>query len=508
MKDPVRSPDRRGDKVKETNALVSVGWAYMESKLPREAIRFFQLVLEENPGQEYPSRTTLLSNIAACYNMLGQYATAESYARKAVRLSRERGNLSDLANALNILARSFHQRGNTSAAIVHLKEAALVREKVSDPGMLASDYLELSSVYGKTGKYGEALLYAKKAEAISYVNKNDLKLAASYEALARGFEESGDLPNAVKYYKKLKSHQDSTGNGRYEESLAELKVKYDTERKEGENLRLQQEVLKAKLDLANKQKWNVLLSGLAFLAFITAGFIYLFLRNRFRSRTAIQVVREEKRRVESILETEESERRRIAADLHDGVCQMLAAASLQIDLQRRDRPEDPGLKKTYEILELTRREVRSVSHQMTPELLLEHGLANAISEGVSQLNSASSGTHFNFFQDMRGEIPDGSISVVLYRAFQELTLNILKHAHASMAEISLISDDTEVLLMVEDNGRGSLPDTDSNKLGILNLRSRVKALDGVFHIDSKPGAGTTIVLKFILTNAGPKSVKE
>lgn len=168
----------------ETGALISIGWAYMEDGKPAEAIRFFNEVLRLNPGEAYNNRALVICNIAACYNIMGDYKQAEKFALQGIAEARRLNTLTDLANGLNILGRSYYQQGKTTQAIEVLKEASQVREKVADPSMQASDYLELASLFLKIQQPGVAVFWAKKAEALSVQHSNSLKIVGAYEVLA------------------------------------------------------------------------------------------------------------------------------------------------------------------------------------------------------------------------------------------------------------------------------------------------------------------------------------
>lgn len=489
----IKIAEQKKDYSSKTGAMISIGWAYMEDSKPQQAIKVFFDVLQLNPHKTYNNRATVLCNIASCYNMLSNYKAATKYAEMGIESARASGSNVDLANGLNILARSKYQQGKFNEAILYLKQASTAREKVEDPSMLASDYLELADVYHKINQPQQAILYAKKAEAISYVNKIDLKLANAYEALANGFQATGDYKNATKYYQKLLAHRDSTGTGNYSKALAELQVKFATEKKISENLKLKKQNLENNLSLSNKQKWLIIL--LASLVVLTASGLYLFYltRSRYRTRLALEQLNEQRNRTLAIMQTEENERRRIAGDLHDGVCQILAAASLQL---KNAAGSENVLAKVDALLDQAAQEVRGVSHQMTPELLLHFGLSNAIAQSVARLNEANAQTKFTVFEHVEFEDIDDMLAVVLYRAFQELTNNVLKHAQASEVNVHLVINSDEALLMVEDDGQGFDQQLLKPGLGLKNLESRIKLYEGIFEIDTTLGKGTTSILKF------------
>lgn len=486
--------ERKQDFVNRNGVLISIGWAYMEDGKPKQAIGFFNEVLLLNPKADYPNRATVLCNIASCYNMLGNYKLAAEKALLGIQSARKTSSMTDLANGLNILARSYYQRGKFTAAIDHLHEASKVRMHVQDPAMLASDYLELADVYLMIHQTQQAVHYAKKAEAISFGNKIDLKLQAAYETLANSYRKLGDYKNAALYFKKLISLKERISTGNYSKALAELQVKYDSEKKTSENLRLKKENLENKLNISNKQRWlTILIAGL--LLVVASGiYVYFLIQNKYKAKRAEEKVIEQRQRAVAILETEENERRRIAGDLHDGVCQTLAAISFQLKKAVKDGND---FERVDVLIGRAGDEVRTISHQMTPELLRQVGLVKAIRYGVDQLNEAESGIHFSFYNHVEFENINEVLGVVVYRSFQELINNVLKHAKARNVSIQLIISEDEVLLMVEDDGKGFDKNNGKYGLGLSNLESRIKIFDGNLTLDSTTNKGTTAILKLI-----------
>ncbi|MGZ5246272.1 MAG: tetratricopeptide repeat-containing sensor histidine kinase [Flavitalea sp.] len=484
--------EERKDYQSKTSILISIGWAYMEDGKSKDAIRFFEEVLRLNPSESYASRPLLLCNIAACYNATADYKQAEKYAIQGIAAARRMMNNSDLANGLNILGRSYQQQGLISKAITCLKEAAIVREKVADPSMLASDYLQLADLYMINKRPALALQWAKKAEAISTQQGNELKLAGVYQSLSAIYTETGDFKRASIYLRKEISHRDRLERDQYNRELAQMRVQFETQKKTAENLQLKKENLEAKLKNSDQQKWMVLL-GTGIILLIASG-IYAskLMKSRYRTRLAMAKLNEQKQRTIAIMEAEEKERRRIAGDLHDGVGQMLAAASIQLEKAKKGLLP---LDKVDEMIRSAGVEVRNISHQVTPELLLHHGLVKALELEVDRLNDAQDQTSFSLYTHIELPLNDEMLSLTLYRCFQELCVNILKHAKATEVNIHLNLHSEEIQLMLEDNGVGFEPGKQYDGLGIRNMKSRVALYEGVLLVDSMPGKGTTSMIK-------------
>ncbi len=486
----LKQSEKNKDVAGRAGALVSIGWAYMEDNKPSEAISFFMEILKIKSSDQYLNKATVLNNIAACYNILGKYQNAANYAQMGVKEARGMNSLVDLANGLNILAGAIYQQGKVKQALSYLSEASKVREKVGDPAMLASDYMELSDIYRKSRQFAPSIAYARKAVALSIKNNINLKLESAYSTLATSLEDAGQYKLAAIYYKKLLAYKDSANNAANNKAMAELLVKYNTQKKTTENLQLKQDNLSARLRLISKQRWLTITISIAVLIILSSIFLYIFIRSRYKTRLVQQQIAEQKNRTLAVLETEENERKRIAADLHDGVCQMLATVSVQL------KRTIPSIDTAQHLLEQAAEEVRAVSHRMTPELLKHYGLAKAIEESLLRLNSSNSLTTFVFYNNAELEGIEELLQVIIFRAFQELINNIIKHARATEVNVHLTVNEENVILLIEDNGVGFSAGNNHAGLGLKSLMNRVNAFDGVLTIDSMLGKGTTVILTF------------
>lgn len=497
--------EKRNDQSTKIGTLISIGWAYMEDGKPNEAIRFFNEVLRLYPSADYENRAVLLCNIASCYNTLGNFKLAEFYAQEAITSARSKQSNTELANGLNILARSYYNQGKLQKAITFLKEAALAREKVADPSMLASDYLELSDVYSKNGQLAEAITWAKKAETLSAQYAITLKLLNAYKVLSSAYEQMGDNKNAFLYLKKLQSRKDSLADDRYNQAFAQMQVQFETQKKTAENLQLKKENLETKLRISNQQRWLVALAAGLVLLIASGIYVSKLMKSRYNTRLAIEQLNEQKKRTLAVMEAEEKERRRIGGDLHDGVGQILSAASLQLNKAKKGQLP---LDKVHELIDQAYTEVRNLSHQVTPELLLHYGLVNALEQAVNRWNDGSDKPVFTLFTHIEEPLTHEMASLTLYRCFQELCTNVVKHAQASQVTVQLNTTKEEIELLVEDDGLGFTANKGGYGLGLKNIESRIALFDGELLVDSTPGKGTTIMVKIqraALFNNTPKT---
>jgi signal transduction histidine kinase len=196
----------------------------------------------------------------------------------------------------------------------------------------------------------------------------------------------------------------------------------------------------------------------------------------------------------AVLDAQEVERRRIAESLHNGLGQLLYAAQLHLDQMLTLTDADAfasAHRKTVELLKTAISQTRTLSHELIPTILEDFGLAVALREICRDYSSPS--LHLTCLADNLPPLPPG-LALALYRMAQELANNIMKHAHATEATLSLASRAGWLELQARDNGRGF--DTTQvptrGGMGLKALRDRVKLLNGQFRISSSPGNGTMV----------------
>ena len=204
----------------------------------------------------------------------------------------------------------------------------------------------------------------------------------------------------------------------------------------------------------------------------------------------------------AMLEGQESERRRLAKDIHDGIGPLLSALRLNIENVHSRIPQgDPKLEKSIEnvaeLLHTISQEIRNVSHALMPSVLLDFGLVSAL-EILCQKADEGEQVHVNFFHSGQNKRLDQNTELSLYRIAQELLNNALKYARAQTINLQLIQHPDSILLMVEDDGVGfdkeELKKNLSEGIGLRNVQTRVKFLGGSFSLDAHPGRGVVATI--------------
>ena len=207
----------------------------------------------------------------------------------------------------------------------------------------------------------------------------------------------------------------------------------------------------------------------------------------------------QQQRTQAVLEAEERERIRIARDLHDGIGQTLAAARMTLgNFMSQKRIESPEIHSSLDLLEDSIKEIREISHNMMPSSLTKFGLSSALKQFTNKVNAAGK---LEIELQIVGfkERFDEKIELMLYRIIQEIISNIIRHAEAKRVNIELVRHDDELILIIEDDGRGfDTANTENHGIGLKNIATRVEYLNGNVNFDSSIGRGTSVVIEIPL----------
>ncbi|RZK44568.1 MAG: PAS domain-containing sensor histidine kinase [Hymenobacter sp.] len=200
------------------------------------------------------------------------------------------------------------------------------------------------------------------------------------------------------------------------------------------------------------------------------------------------------------MDAQETERKRIAENLHNGLGQLLYGIKLSLEQMSLDASpinleKLKKIKQTTDLLLIEAiAETRRLSHELTPMILEDFGLKEALSDVCEQLGRSHSlkiDCHFNgFFQRLARPI-----ATAIYRTVQELVMNVVRHAGASKATVEVEVTGKVVIISVTDNGKGFGEDYKSNGIGLKTIRNKVRLLGGKFTLTSGKDKGSTISIR-------------
>jgi signal transduction histidine kinase len=252
--------------------------------------------------------------------------------------------------------------------------------------------------------------------------------------------------------------------------------------------------------------WFLMLAALSAIGAVGATFKYRF--NQLEQRQAAQQAFSQQ-----LIESQEAERKRIAAELHDGLGQNLLVIknrALFGLLQPDDAPRAAAqLTDISTTVSQALDEVRQIAANLHPYQLDRLGLTKALTAMIRKVGEAAQLEIAIMLDDLDGVLPDGTLDAAgqinLYRIVQECLNNIVKHAAATEASVQLQRTPQSLNLTIRDNGRGFAPaavqsaSDGKGSFGLTGLAERARLLGATLSIESAPGAGTLITLTIPLS---------
>lgn len=349
------------------------------------------------------------------------------------------------------------------------------KKALNDTLALTINYFNLGQLYKSKRMYPQALDALQSClQYATQINYTDMQNSAVNE-IADLYGQMGDYKQSLFY---LKKHA-ILSTAKNSKTIDELQTKYEITQREDQ-------LLKQQFEITKRNYWMI---GIIVFVLLMLLIVFVFYKQaQLKQRNAA---------MQAIIETEESERRRIAQDLHDSVSQTMSAAKINLTVIGGELPfvsddQRKRFEKAINLVDYGFREVRTISHNMMPWALHKTGLAQVIKHFIENIENDT--IAINFYSKGFDAPFDDTIEIILYRVLQESVNNVMKHANASRLDISLIRDETNMSLTIEDNGLGfdaAKPEAYSG-MGLNNLRSRINFLKGKVELDSQVGRGTLV----------------
>jgi len=252
---------------------------------------------------------------------------------------------------------------------------------------------------------------------------------------------------------------------------------------------------------------NILLAGIVGMLLLSVALVVFFIvyQRKIFDQQRIRLAEEQAHQKELLtaaVEVQETERRRIARDLHDDIGSLLSATRLYLrqlkpdsSPEKRASIQNESLNILDEIIQNTRR----ITHDLLPPVLEKFGY-QAAAEDLCDRVAKSGGMKVLFTGDSSQRRLGEKQEIALYRVLQELVNNTLKHAKASQFEVSNIWQGDVFKFSYRDDGRGFNPNTvKSGGLGLKNIESRTSLVGG--HLDWKSAPGKGLEVNITLNNA-------
>jgi PAS domain S-box-containing protein len=199
----------------------------------------------------------------------------------------------------------------------------------------------------------------------------------------------------------------------------------------------------------------------------------------------------------AIIKTQEDERYEIGGELHDNVCQLLAASQMSLAMLKKTIPAAPSplFDQCKDQITMALDEIRNLSHRLAPAFFGDSTLKEAFERLFKNFNLEEEHEVVLYVdKKVLQHAISMDIQLTMYRILQEQLRNIMKYAKASIIEIDLIVFENKLKMKITDNGIGFIVKEVKNGIGISNMRRRAELFSGKFEIISSPSHGCTVVV--------------
>ncbi len=236
-------------------------------------------------------------------------------------------------------------------------------------------------------------------------------------------------------------------------------------------------------------------------------FIQGIWRDITEHKKAEQKLRDDRQQLRSLASeltlAEERERSRIAAELHDETIQTVSIAKMELEELRKsvhDKELDKKFEEIGNSLGKTIKDIRSLMFKVSSPIFEQFGFEEAVQDWLIEEIEKKHGIKTEFEDDGQRKPLDGDVSALLFRNVRELLINVVKHAHATKAKVSINKIDSKIKACVEDNGIGFDPGKVVDKavskggFGLFSVRQRLEQLGGNLEIKSEAGCGCCVIM--------------
>jgi signal transduction histidine kinase len=296
--------------------------------------------------------------------------------------------------------------------------------------------------------------------------------------LAKAYKGLNQPAKAFQYLEKVTEYQEKSGTQELTGNLAEWQLKYEDEKQ------------KTKIQTLENQKLTQTRNILSLVGLLALGIIAYVFWNNQKLRTKNREIEE------ALLKGQNIERKRVAQELHDNLSAKISGIRMRLEAIEPDFKAEKH-KQIYDSSVIALAEVytdvRLISHNLLPAELETKGLALALENLTTELNSLGK-THFSLKIGQTVGRFTSKIEYELFSVVLELSNNIMKHSEAANAIIALDKIDHQLVLSVGDNGKGIQEKVNESGMGMKNIRSRIENLRGKLQIINQEGVKVSITV--------------
>lgn len=438
-----------------------------------------------------------LNNLGIVYQKQQNYNKAiESFNAALANKNLKKQNIYSYARCVDNLAYTRFLNGDTTNVSKDLNYALHIRDSAENLAGTGISKSHLSEFYAAKTDTFKAIQFAKEAYNLAYQVKNNRDQLKTLKLLSKV-----DKSNASTYLKEYVHLSDSLKVEERKTRNKFTRLRYETDEYIQETQKLSQETQKL-----SQQKIWISIGSFIVIFFLVAAYIILAQRSKNKELVFEREQQKANEEIFSLMLKQQSkleegrmkERYRISEDLHDGILGKIFGARLGLGFLniKADEATTKKLEFFTDELQSIEKEIRTISHELKNEILSsKEDFFKIIEDLIKQKSTLGECEYaFNYNDKIDWDEINDAIKINFYRITQEAFQNIIKYAKASEVEVSIDLEDDQLFLTIKDNGIGFKPNEKRKGIGLKNMRSRTKKINGTIKIESQNKKGTTIVV--------------
>ena len=492
---------------------ISLGTIYYYQSDFDNAIHSYLQGLKVVSASDFKRKARLLINLGACFDDLGDDIKALDYYEKAEAICLKQNIKDLLASIYNNRNLIFYNQEKYQLSIKEIEKAKRIYEETGNVRGIAISNLNMGrnyalfdeqkalksfhialatfedlenqdnqvlclqnigDIYRKQGLYHKAIQVFRKSLDIAKKTDNKYQKMFSLDLLSMTYDSLDYHEQALKFHVRYSEVRDSIFNNEKQTAIAEIETKYQTAQKDNEILQLTNDNQAQEIIIAKNRMTQYGLMGTLALLLLTGAFLWKGRQKRLLLAKYTAV---------------ENEKNRIARELHDGLANEVLSISQSLAARE---PE------TSKKLEKTDRELRNFAHQLDSNRKLHGSLPDIMNDFISHGSFTQSlKLKVDFFPRLF-DLKNAEIKLNVYRIWQELVSNTVRHGEAGLSQIQLAAVQNKLELTYKDDGKGMAHTADARGLGMQNIFERVNLMKGKYQFPKKPSGGFHIKIEIPL----------
>jgi signal transduction histidine kinase len=439
-----------------------------------------------------------LYNLGDHYLNIGKLDSAQIYTLESQVLFSKTGDQLGEAYCLGNLGKICSKSGNDLQGEENLNKAISLLQESNEFSAICEYLISMSDIYHEKKDNQKAKTYAVKSFDLAKQYGLKKELSDASLKLSQLYEDSGDHLRALTFYKEYIQYRDSVNNLQSVQQMANLRTDFEVSKKQKEV-----DLLATRNKLRIAERNGFVFASLLLAAILVISVYFYTQRAKQNKLIAAQKMQEseilhQKHLMQSVISSQEAERRRIGMDLHDEVGAALSTLRIKIEKHAADdvKTGDPAADFKADIDTIIAN-MRNISHALSPRISGSFGFYDAVHELSDNVNRSGKITMFvNFDDEKLPAFANEQAPMAIYRVLSELINNTIKHASAKNIMLAVEITGHKMEINYQDDGIGISQKTitNSNGMGMQNIESRLSIIGAGWQIQNPESGGYGVII--------------